>query len=409
MSVRHTGARPKRILVFLPCFTHGGAERQGALLARYLRDRGHDVEVWGFPSLSEGAPLKSTLQSWGLVFRELPHWPRFDWSLLRPFPSIRQLVPRRFRWSSELAEFRQTLPQSRFDVVVPFTPQPCLVSVLLRRHLGAETVFWNHRGGFDPGGIRFSPFLVKALLAQSPSFVANSDIGAAFLRQTFALAPERVPVIRNAFVSDAVVDAAARDAPTAGGPVAKPLSLAHVANFFAEKDGETLLRAMALLKSHGTPCHLHLAGHFPISRVRRRLERAAAALQIQDRVTIHGALERDQVHRLLKDADIGLLSSRSEGTPNSIMEYMYWGLPVVASDVPGIRELVGEDRAEWLFAVGDHVRLAGLIERLGRDPQLRIRLGMANHERIVEVYGADRILPQWDRLIERESREPMAR
>ena len=86
--------------------------------------------------------------------------------------------------------------------------------------------------------------------------------------------------------------------------------------------------------------------------------------------------------------------------PNSVMEYMYWRLPVVATDIPGIREIVGEANGDWLFPVGDFVRLASSIEKLGRDPQLRARLGAANRERIIEAFGAEKILPQWKRLIE---------
>lgn len=354
------------------------------------------MEVWGFPSLAASAPLKATLDSWGLVYHELPVWPRLDWGFSRQALSIRQLARRHIRWPQQLAAFERTMPKRSFDVVVPFTPQPCLVSVLLRRHFKARTVIWNHRGGFDPGGIDFSPFIVKALLSQRPTFVANSNIGAEFIRQTFALTAGRVQVIRNAFIPDTDDD---RDLPATHEPSAQPIRLIHLANFFGEKDGETLLRAMSLLKSTGFQCHLHLAGHFPNPKYKLLLEETTMALQIQDRVTFHGTLDRHQVHRLLKDADIGLLSSKSEGMPNSIMEYMYWRLPVVATDIPGIREIVGEDRAGWLFPVGDFVRLANLIETLGRDPQLRARLGAANRKRIVEEFGAEKILPHWKRLI----------
>ena len=387
----------KRVLIFLPCFTHGGAERQGGLLARYLRDEGHDVEVWGFPSPVASAPLKATLDAWGLSYHELPAWPRLDWGFARQPLTIRQLARRYIRWPQQLAAVERTMPKRQFDVVVPFTSVPCLVSVLLRRHFNASKVVWNHRGGFDRGGIDFSPFIVKALVSQRPTFVANSTTGAEFIRQTFGLTAGRVQVIRNAFIpeSDDNRDLLANHVPATG-----PLRLLHLANFFPEKDGETLLRAMGLLKSTGIQCHLHLVGHFPDSKYKVLLEEATMALQIQDHVTFHGALDRDQVHRLLKDSDIGLLSSRSEGMPNSVMEYMYWRLPVVATDIPGIREIVGEDNGDWLFPVGDFVHLASSIERLGRDSQLRVRLGAANRQRIVEEFGAEKILPQWKQLVE---------
>lgn len=388
----------QRVLIFLPCFTHGGAERQGALLARYLRDEGKQVEVWGFPSLAGSAPLRATLEAWRVAHVELSAWPRFNWSFSRQAPSFLQRVRRAFWWDYQLRRFAARMPKREFDVVIPFTPWPCLAATLLRRNLNAETVVWNHRGGLDPGGIDLSPFIVEAVLSQRPTFVANSNIGAEFLRRTFALGADEVQLIRNAFMPEARDGQGLR---AADASAMRPLELLHLANMFAEKDGETLLNAMGRLKSTGIRFHLHLAGFFPDSRYRMLLVKLARTLAIQDQVTFHGALDRDRVLQLLRQADVGLLSTRSEGMSNSIMEYMYWRLPVVATDIPGIREIVPEGHADWLFPVGDAARLAELIARLARDPQLRTRLGTAGRKRVEDDFAAAKILPQWMRLVEK--------
>jgi glycosyltransferase involved in cell wall biosynthesis len=125
-------------------------------------------------------------------------------------------------------------------------------------------------------------------------------------------------------------------------------------------------------------------------------------LGIKDLVEYHGPTPRSGVMRLLSQADIGLLSTRSEGQPNSVMEYMHAGLPVVATNIPGVRDVVGPENETFLFDVGDAEKLADLIGELKRDPELRHHLGLRNRERIATTLSPERILPQWAKLVEDE-------
>jgi glycosyltransferase involved in cell wall biosynthesis len=385
----------KRVLVLLPCFTHGGAEKQGALLAKHLKDSGHEVEVWGFPTLSEDSPLKDTLAAWGVPHTELPRWPQFDWSFADGPLSLRRLKRRFLDWPRQIAGYATALPARRFDTIVPFTPTPSLVAILLRRRLGAARVFWNHRGGMHPGGMRYTDFIVRQILSHRPGFIANSAAGAEFVRQTFGLTPGQVALIPNAFVSDDPDGTVSSERPASG----RPLTLLQLANFFGEKDGATPLRAMALLKARGVECRLLLAGHFPDPSYRQLIEGLMDELKVRDRVELLGPVDRSQVHHLLRAADVGVLSSLSEGTPNSVMEYMDASLPVVATDIPGIRGVVGEGNAPWLFAVGDHERMAQLVEQLAGSPDTRAALGSANRRRVIDEYLPEKVFAQWDRLL----------
>jgi glycosyltransferase involved in cell wall biosynthesis len=86
--------------------------------------------------------------------------------------------------------------------------------------------------------------------------------------------------------------------------------------------------------------------------------------------------------------------------PNSVMEYMYRGLPVVATDIPGVREVVGSDNARWLFPVGDAASLQALVTRLARDRDLRRALGAANRRRIISEFDVGKIMRQWTALLD---------
>lgn len=390
--------RNLRVLIFLPALTRGGAEKQGLCLARYLKKAGCQVEVWGFPSPSaHSATVTQPLQAAEIPHRELPRWPPFRWDFSQDPLQVRRWFRQHVEWPRQVARYAADLPPAQFDVVVPFTFWPSLVAALVGRRWGPKQIIWNHRGGFDNAGIDYSRFLVERVLDQRPTFVANSTAGGVFLQHTFALDPHRVHVIPNAYVSEreenetwVPVDTSATD----------PINLLHLANFFPEKDADTLLDAVRLLKASNIRHRLHLAGSFPDAGYMRQLEQRIAALEVDDCVTVHGGVDDAQVRRLLGEADIGLLSSKSEGMPNSVMEYMYHRLPVIGTDIPGIREVVGSENAAWLFPIGDAARLKRLIESLTRDSALRKQLGAANRERIVKEFSAESILPKWLRLLE---------
>lgn len=133
-------------------------------------------------------------------------------------------------------------------------------------------------------------------------------------------------------------------------PADGAMTLFHLANLYPEKDAETVLDAISLLNESGIRCRLHLAGSFNNDRHKEALDERIARRGIENCVVIHGGVGRAVVQRLLREAHIGLLSSKSKGLPNSVMEDMYRGLPVVATDIPGLREVVGEGNTKWLSA-----------------------------------------------------------
>jgi len=386
----------KRVLVFLPCLTLGGAERQGLLVARFLKDRGHDVEVWGFPPLGGSATLIPELQRQGLCYEQLDWWPKIDWRFSQERLSFKYYKGY-CAWIKSLRAATASFPRRMFDIVIPFTPNPSIVACLLRKKLGAKICFWNHRGGYDGAGLLYNHFLVRQVLRYSPRFLANSQAGAKFVTDKFGLLPGEVRVIPNAFVPDIEIN---KTALCSGGPRSGILSLIQVANFFREKDYYTLLRAMQILKREDVVCRLCFCGKFPVASGHQEFLTRVKELNVDDCVIYHGPTSREDVFRLLMDSDVGLLSSKSEGQPNAIMEYMYVGLPVIATKIPGIQELVGDKNEAWLFEVGDADRLAELINRLNSNPALRMELGIRNRERILEHYASDKILPLWAELVE---------
>lgn len=110
---------------------------------------------------------------------------------------------------------------------------------------------------------------------------------------------------------------------------------------------------------------------------------------------------RSDVPALLAAADGFVLASAWEGLPNAVMEAMAAGLPVVATDVGGVRDLVVPDTMGWIVPPGDPAKLAERMEALmAMGPARRRDMGEAGRGRIVQCYAMDRIVDQWEALLE---------
>jgi glycosyltransferase involved in cell wall biosynthesis len=123
---------------------------------------------------------------------------------------------------------------------------------------------------------------------------------------------------------------------------------------------------------------------------RATLERKAADLGlVPDVVEFRGAIP-DMVP-LYRDSDIFVLTSDWEGTPNVLLEAMASGLPVIASRVGGVPDIVRHGRAGYLTEPGDENSCASLLLQLIDDPQLRMEMGRQGRQYIEANHGVARL------------------
>lgn len=140
--------------------------------------------------------------------------------------------------------------------------------------------------------------------------------------------------------------------------------IAVVARLDSEKDVELVIRAAAMLKSSYPDLRFAIAGD---GQERARLEALAAEMRVTDTVRFLGDVT--SVPALLNRCCVGALTPKAnEGLSNTILEYMAAGLPVVATDCGGNRELVKEEETGHLIPIGDHTRAAMAIRGLLDDP-----------------------------------------
>lgn len=133
----------------------------------------------------------------------------------------------------------------------------------------------------------------------------------------------------------------------------------------AVKDHPTFLRAAARVSQQEPDTRFVLAGEGPLAGEIREF---TTHLGVADRVIFLGRCDR--VPDVLAITDVAVLSSVSEGFPNSVLEYMAAGCPVVSTDVGGVREMLTPGEGGYLVKPGDDAAMADSILNILRNPSL---------------------------------------
>ena len=162
--------------------------------------------------------------------------------------------------------------------------------------------------------------------------------------------------------------------------------LVFVGRVVEQKGLVVLFEAMRRLLGDHPGLSLTVVGDGPH---REDLARRAAALGLGDHVEFVGATSQAEVVEILAKADLFVLPSYAEGVPVVAMEALGSGVPVVASFVGGMPELVEDGHTGFLVRPGDPEQLADRIGRLVADPGLRTRLGANGRAKVAAEFDAE--------------------
>ncbi len=120
------------------------------------------------------------------------------------------------------------------------------------------------------------------------------------------------------------------------------------------------------------------------------LERLAIEHGVADRVEFTGVVGQDEALRLYRDADVFCLPSLAEGLPTVLIEAMACAVPVVATRIDGVGELIADGEDGLLCEPGDPAALRAALERLAADPAERLRLGLAGQAKVERLHDLNR-------------------
>jgi glycosyltransferase involved in cell wall biosynthesis len=277
--------------------------------------------------------------------------------------------------------FRQLLAAGRYDVVHLYGIRMATMGRLVARTLGARPVLvhgvrnLNVTAG-SPSSVRSRAVLAveRRLAHWTDAYLANSQGAMDFLTSQ-GLPAAKFEVIPNG------LDLERWPAEAERGANRRPVAIC-VANFKPQKRQLDLLEAVTLLP-HGVPLEVEFAGE---GRTLAEARAYAAAHNIEDRVRFLGRVSAERMPAVLAAADLAVLPSLTEGMSVGLLEAMAAGLPVVATDIPGTREVVVDGVTGRLVPVRRPDLLAARLSELASDPALRVQLGAAGRRRVEQQF-----------------------
>ncbi len=368
-----------RILLIIPTLDRCGAEKQLSLLACGLPRNRFDVHVC---VLTRDGPLRADLDAAGVPVQLIGKSWKIDppayWRLQR---AIRQLKP--------------DLVHTWIFAANAYGRQAAFQAGIKHVLAGERCV--------DPWK-RWHELAIDRYLARRTQRLVTNSRGVVDFYARHGIPAEKFVVIPNA-VAPAV------PSPTPRSELLAELRLppdarliAAVNRLWPQKRVKDLIWAADLLKVARDDTYLLIIGDGP---QRWRLERFRDQVQIADRVHFLG--ERDDVPRLMPHFDCLWLGSQYEGQSNAVLEAMAAGVPVVATDIPGNRDLVVDGETGFLVPVGDRAGFAQSTIRLLDEAETAGRFRQAAVQRIQNDFSVEKMVQRHVTLYEQVLAESWGR
>ena len=333
-----------RIAILLPSFTVGGAETQALLLSDYLVGRGHEVMLI---NCSQGPNhLDGSLLNTAVVCKNHPVH----------FQDVLGLKPKAIR---SILSLSRKLVKYKINVIIPFTLVPNILANLAAGLARTSLRIWNQRS-VDIVNYGRGERLARRLAHQ---IVGNSNYVVEKLQARWGgkiNAPfQTIYNGRRPYQPQTnQIHSSLSEAPD------NVLSILHLASFFEEKDFATLVKALKVVVERGLGAHLHLVGRNPGGTTWSACRELVSELALGNNVFFHGAINSPE--GFIRDADLCVLSTKSEGLSNTLIEYALAKKPTLTTNIPPNIELFGSHH-KGFFEVGNHVQLADLIVAQAKD------------------------------------------
>jgi L-malate glycosyltransferase len=352
------------VLFVLPNLAAGGVERQWSILLPGLRRRGIDARLI---ALDGGGPFEAPLRRAGVPVEVLGMRNRFD---------LGRLLRSRL------------LRSSRPDAVVSQSVSGLYVGQLIASARRAVHLYAEH-AGVDIPLDRRREAMMRLLARRLDRVIVVSDEQAAIWRKR-GFPAARVMVITNGIVAGAG-GASKENLRERFGIDREAVVAVLVATLRPEKRVPDFIAAVASAHERDSSVIGLVVGDGPERVVVETAARLAPAVSLLG--------HRNDVEDLLRAADVFVLTSEQEAVPMSMLEAMAAELPLVATDVGGLRSVILSGENGWLVPVGDHAALAARLLELASDPARRMAMGAASARLVRERWDAEQMIDRYAELL----------
>ncbi len=348
-----------RILYIITKSEAGGAQTHVFQLSKYMKEKGHNVAIMSFP----GGELEKLAKENNITF----HPNIYFRNTFNPIPGLKAMK----RIIEVASIFNPDIIACHSSIAGFWT------RLAIKNRI--PTVFTAHGWGFTDGVPRIKKRIV-ALAERVAQKYCNRIICVSEYDRQLAIKnkvakEDKLITIHNG------VELFQRE------KVDSAINIVFVGRLSNPKDPELLIQAFSELKESNT--NLFIIGG---GEKEEKIKRMGG-----DNIQITGSLTRAETLSKLKNADIFVLTSNYEGFPITILEAMSFGLPVIASDVGGVSEIV-DDSVGYLIKRGDKEELKRTLKELITNKSLREEKGARARKKIQESFTIDKMLEKTEQV-----------
>ncbi|MCA9222161.1 MAG: glycosyltransferase [Planctomycetales bacterium] len=353
----------KRILQIIPTLDNGGAEKQLCLLAAGLPRNEFETHVC---VLTRTGPREADLRNADVPVSFINKSWKIDpgayWRLKR-----------------EITRLQPDLVHTWIFAANSYG-RPAALRAGVPRIVAGERCVDRWKAGYE--------FAIDRHLAKRTDRIATNSSGVVDFYTQHGLPGEKFVVIPNGIEQRPPAEPVSREALLAELDLpADARLIGAVGRLWPQKRYKDLIWASELLRVVRDDTFTLIIGDGP---QHWRLQRYVDQVGSHGRVFFLG--QRNDVARLLPHFDVFCLTSGYEGQSNALMEAMLAGVPAVASDIPGNRDLVVPEETGFLVPLGDRALLARRINQLLNEPETAARMGEVSRRRMLEHFTVGRMV-----------------
>jgi len=363
-----------RLCLICNSLSEGGAGRVAALLAN-----GFAAHGWAVTLMTTDDGSGDRISN---LISEVVHMPlSIEYASSSPARAVFANVKR-------AGIIRRAVLGTGAGLVISFLDRTNVLAVLATRGTGIGTIVSERT---DPGGRNIGLYWETMRLltyAWADALVCQGQRALSSFRRSVRL---KGCVIPNPVVVPNGTAGKSREGSNGPGP----FRLVAMGTFKPEKGFDLLVRAFARVVSDHPDWSLTIWGD---GSERGAIDRLRHKLGISDRVHLPGRTQNPQSE--LAEGDLFVLSSRVEGFPNALVEAMAVGLPVIATDVGAVTEIVRPGVDGTIVRPGDERVLASAMDRLMGDGELRREMGFRGRD-VLFRFSLEKVIMMWKDLIQR--------
>lgn len=375
-----------------------GSDETLVTYASQLQKAGHDVSVllmylhaeedqYYQRLLEAGVPV-----SWiasNLAHTSMGAGRKLAYKMFNTFPGSKQFIRRRsLRLVTRLAtrysrQCREFMEKQKADLIHVMTPDPSAMVMIQAGHDAGIPVIYQELG------IPYHPPDFESYYEQFTSVLPLCAEIAALSPKLIEHCREKLPDPRALSIlpimSDEFVNGRKPHQPAPG-----KITFGFAARMEELKGPMVLMEAFGVAYQQCRDICLNIAGD---GSQRQKIAARAKALDVASRYRYHGVYTHpEECRAFMESLDVFVMPSFTEGTPNSIVEAMACGKPIIASEVGGIPDMIG-DECGILVPAGDKGALTEAMLRLALDEGLRKRMGAAAKERYQRLFSPKAVVP----------------